>query len=93
MEFEFERRFFRDLENYSNDLEFLRLLWGKTKEIENAGSFDDIAGMDDIRGRKVHYRFKVSVGKTTYRIGLKVLHGKIWFTVIDKHKKRFYERI
>ena len=92
MEYEFERNYFHDLENYSNDSEFFRLLAGKIKEIEKAVSLEDIPGLEEIRGRRVFFRFKIKTRKNTYRIGVKILHHVVWLVLIDNAKKRFYKR-
>lgn len=80
-------------EKYSDDWELLQLLSGKIREVEKAISPDEISGLVPIRQRRVYYRFKITSRKTLYRIGIKILHNKVWFVIIDTYKKRFYERI
>lgn len=93
MDWKFTNEFADDLETYDYDKEFIKKLLGKIKEIEKADSFHVISGMEQIRKRKSFYRFKISEDRITYRIGVKVLRNKVWLTVIDTYKKRFYERI
>lgn len=93
MEYEYSKKFIRDVKLFEHDAAFARQLAGKIKEIERANSIEEVTGLEDIRGRKVFYRFKITSGKIVYRIGLKVLHQVVWLTLLDNHKKRFYERI
>ena len=93
MELKFTNVFERDRELHSADNLLFRQLAGKIKEIQEAKSIDDVSGMEVVRGRKVYHRFKITSGKIIYRVGIKILHGKVWFLVIDTYKKRFYKRV
>lgn len=93
MEYEYSDIFIKDIKSFERDKEFAQQLAGKIKEIKKANSIEDIPGLEEIRGRKVFYRFKIKTRKTTYRIGIKVLHTVVWLTLIDNAKKRFYKRI
>ncbi len=93
MELKFTNAFKRDRDYYAEDDELFRQIAGKIKEIKKANSIQDVSGLEDIRGRKVFYRFKITSGKTVYRIGMKMLHNTVWLTLIDKDKRRFYKRL
>ena len=93
MDVAFSNEFKRDRDSYSGDDELMRQIAGKIKEIKKASSIDEVPGMEEIRGRKVFYRFKITSRKIIFRICVKTLHNKVWFTIIDPYKKRFYERI
>lgn len=93
MDVEYSNEFKRDRDFYSGDNELMRQIAGKIKEIKKVNSIEEVKGMDEIRGKKVFYRFKITSGKILYRICIKVLHNKVWFTLIDTYKKRFYQRI
>ena len=93
MELKFTNIFERDKDLHSADDILFSQLAGTMKKLQEAESIKDFSGMENIRGRKVYYRFKITSGKIIYRVGIKILHGKVWFLVIDTYKKRFYERI
>jgi len=93
MELKFTKDFKRDRDFYSGDDKFFSQLAGKMKNLQEANLIEDVSGMIPIRGRKVHYRFKLISGKIVYRVCIKILHNKVWFTIIDTYKKRFYDRI
>lgn len=77
MDVEYSNEFKRDRDFYSGDNELMRQIAGKIKEIKKVNSIEGVQGMDEIRDR----------------IYIKMLHKKVWVTIIDTYKKRFYERI
>ena len=92
MELRFSNKFKQDRDFYRGDNVLFNQIAGKMKEIQNAGSIKEVRGLEIIRGRKIYYRFKIISGKIIYRIGIRILNGKVWFLLIDTYKKRFYER-
>ena len=63
MDYEYSNLFIKDIKLFERDKEFAQQFKGKIKEIEKACSIEDVAGIEEIRGRKVFYRFKIKTHK------------------------------
>jgi len=93
MEYEYTKKFKKDLLRYKTNEELIHILGKKIQHIAKTTSTKDIHELVTIRKTKAHYRIKIKISESEiYRIGIAVLKNKVWVACIDKDKKRFYKR-
>ncbi len=93
MELKFSKKFIRQLERFQYDKKLYRLLAAKIKFIESASSESEISELVQIRKTNTRFRIKIKISnRIIYRVGINILHNKIWFACIENDKKRFYKQ-
>lgn len=93
MEYEYTKKFEKDLQRYKNNPALIRIIGKKIKHIIRSASIDEIQELVPIRKKISRYRIKIRLAENRiFRIGIVVLKNTVWFACIDKDKKRFYKR-
>ncbi|MBI3501105.1 MAG: hypothetical protein HY063_04860 [Bacteroidetes bacterium] len=93
MEYEYTNRYERDLLRYTDNEELIHIIAKKVLHITRIDSIDEMHETVVLRKKTSRYRIKIKLSQDeVYRIGIIVLKNTVWFTCIDKDKKRFYKR-
>jgi hypothetical protein len=93
MEYEYAKKYLKDLRRYKNNKALLSIVAKKIQHISKAKSLGEITELVAIRKTKSYYRIKIKLSENNvYRIGIAVLKNTIWFACIENDKKRFYKK-
>lgn len=93
MEYEYTNRYERDLLRYNDNEELILAIAKKVIHVTKIDSIDELHEAVLLRKKTSRYRIKIKLSPDeVYRIGIIVLKNTVWFTCIDKDKKRFYKR-
>ena len=93
MEYEYTKKYWKDLKRYTTNKELIILVAKKTQSVIKAKALSDISELVPIRKTSAHYRIKIKLSdKNTFRIGLRVLKNTVWFSCLENNKKRFYKK-
>ncbi len=93
MEYEYTKRYERDSLRYKDIEELIHAIARQILHVTKIESIDEMLEAVVLRKKTSRYRIKIKLSPDeVYRIGIIVLKNKVWFTCIDKDKKRFYKR-
>ncbi len=93
MEYNYTNRYERDLLRYKNNDELIHSIGKKVFHVTKIDSIEEMHEAIPLRKKTSRYRIKIKISPDeVYRIGIIVLKNTVWFTCIDKDKKRFYKR-
>ena len=93
MEYEYTNQYERDFLRYKNNEELIHSIGKKVLHVTKINSIDELSEAIALRKKTSRFRIKIKLSPDeVYRIGIIVLKNTVWFTCIDKDKKRFYKR-